>query len=205
MNRRKFIISTGAFLLVFMLLTGYVAVAAEYGSKDDPLVTLSYVTDVLAPETLKQMDAVVAEKTKAYTADMTSKMTAYSGTLDTKMKELDNTLTSVTASSEFINKVADAVIKKGGVSSSAAQWKVVKVASGQTLKAEIGTELVLRIGTASCYATGTPGLINLSSGGTVNSGGALSKNNLYLVTVKDRGLKASDAVTVLVCGGYTIS
>lgn len=204
MNPRKFIISTGAFLLVFMLLTGYVAVAAEYGSKDDPLVTLSYVTDVLAPNTLKQMDAVIAEKTKTYSADMENKMTTYASSLDVKISQMNSKLVEVTSGSDFINKVADAVAKKTGATSSA-QWQVVKLAQGKTLKAEVGTELVLRLGNANCYATGTPGLVNLSDGSTINNGSAISQNKLYLVTVKDRGIKASNAVTVLVCGKYTIS
>jgi hypothetical protein len=36
--------------------------AAEYGSNDDPLVSLSYITDVLAPETLKKVDEEIDKK-----------------------------------------------------------------------------------------------------------------------------------------------
>lgn len=201
MNQKKFIITVGACLLISLLITGYAAVAAEYGSKDDPLVTLSYVTEVLAPDTLKQMDAVVAEAAKNYTLEMEEKMKAYSEQLDKKLQDIGGSV-SVTDTA-FIDKVAEQVAKKGG--DSASSWEVVKVAKGKTLKGEVGTELVLRIGTASCYASGSPGLINLSTGKSVEKGASLLKNQLYLATIADRGLTASDAVTVLVCGKYTIS
>ena len=35
--------------MVCMLATGYAAVAAEYGSSDDPLITQSYLEQVLTP------------------------------------------------------------------------------------------------------------------------------------------------------------
>ena len=48
-NRRRFTITVGAVLMVCMLITGYAAVAAEYGSAEDPLITQSYLEQVLAP------------------------------------------------------------------------------------------------------------------------------------------------------------
>ena len=49
MKSRKWTFSLAALLLVVLMTTCYLAIAAEYGSQDDPLVTLSYINDVLAP------------------------------------------------------------------------------------------------------------------------------------------------------------
>ena len=41
--------------LAVLVLAGFLALAAEYGTQDDPLVSLSYINNVLAPETLKKL------------------------------------------------------------------------------------------------------------------------------------------------------
>ena len=48
--------------------------------------------------------------------------------------------------------------------------------------------------------------MNLTSGSVLSPGSALSANNLYMVSIEDRGFKAgSNGATVLVSGSYTIS
>ena len=83
---------------------------------------------------------------------------------------------------------------------------LVTMSSGQTLKGEVGTEVMLRVGTAVCTASSTPGLIDTTSAGTLNNGGALEKNHLYMMTIEDRGVKATaSTVKVLVRGSYTVA
>ena len=53
MNKRKWTIWLSAALLVVLAVSGYFAIAAEYGSKEDPLVTLSYINEVLSPQTME--------------------------------------------------------------------------------------------------------------------------------------------------------
>jgi hypothetical protein len=55
-NKRSFIISTGAVMMLCMLATGYAAIAAEYGSAEDPLITQSYIDEVLTPKTQRQIE-----------------------------------------------------------------------------------------------------------------------------------------------------
>jgi hypothetical protein len=83
-------------------------------------------------------------------------------------------------------------------------FQVVKVDKGKQLIGNVGCEIVLRLGTAKCYASGSPGLINLSDGDDLPNGGQLSSNSLYLVTVDGRGFTATANVTALVMGPYTI-
>ena len=57
-----------------------------------------------------------------------------------------------------------------------------------------------------CVASSTPGLVDESAATTLNNGGALVQNHLYLMTIENRGVKATAATTkLLVRGSYTIS
>ena len=77
---------------------------------------------------------------------------------------------------------------------------------GQVLYGDIGTEVMLRVGTAVCTASSTPGLIDTTSASTINDGAALEKNHLYMMTIEERGIKATaDTVKILVRGGYSIA
>jgi hypothetical protein len=80
-------------------------------------------------------------------------------------------------------------------------FTVVTLSSGQTLSGSEGCEILYRSGSAS--ASGS--LVDVSSGGTVASGGALTANHLYMASSSGAGVKASSSVTLLVRGTYTIS
>ena len=78
--------------------------------------------------------------------------------------------------------------------------------SGQTMSLEVGCEVLLRIGSATVNANTSPALIDLSTGGTVESGTSLTRNHLYMATIADRTLTATAGdVKLLVRGGYAIS
>lgn len=49
MNKRKFIISTGAFLMLVMLITGYLASDAVMRGEKAPYITEEYKNKVLTP------------------------------------------------------------------------------------------------------------------------------------------------------------
>lgn len=84
---------------------------------------------------------------------------------------------------------------------SADTYKVVSLSSGQTLKGDVGCEIMLREGTAAAL-----GSLSDSSGGTsLSSGSALTANHMYLVLSSGDGASASSAVTLLVRGTYSIS
>ncbi len=88
---------------------------------------------------------------------------------------------------------------------SASNFAVVDLAKGQTLTGGIGCEVMLRVGSAVCAAPAAPGLIDETDGKTLNNGGALAQNHLYMMTIEGRGVKAtSNTVKVMVRGTYTI-
>ena len=90
--------------------------------------------------------------------------------------------------------------------SAAAAFHVVTLTSGQVLTGDIGCEVMLRVGTAACVSPSAPGLIDESAAVTLNNGGALVQNHLYMMTVEGRGVRATAATTkLLVRGSYTIA
>ena len=96
----------------------------------------------------------------------------------------------------------------GGKSASgtALTFTVVTLSKGQVLTGDIGCEVMLRVGTASCVSPSSPGLIDESSASTLNNGGALVQNHLYMMTIEGRGVQATAATTkLLVRGTYTIA
>ena len=87
----------------------------------------------------------------------------------------------------------------------AATYTVVVLKKDQQLKMEVGCEVLLREGTAQCVSPSSPGLIDTTTGATINNGSALEVNHLYMSTITERGVKAAaDNTKVLVRGGYTI-
>ena len=58
---KKWIIGVISVLMATLLFGGYMAIAAELGGKDDPLVTLSYIQELM-PELQNSISAAVAEK-----------------------------------------------------------------------------------------------------------------------------------------------
>ena len=105
------------------------------------------------------------------------------------------------------SQIAQQMGGQGSVGTTASSsFVVVTLSNGQTLKGDIGCEVMLRVGTAVCVASSTPGLVDESAATTLNNGGALVQNHLYLMTIENRGVKATAATTkLLVRGSYTIS
>lgn len=158
MRRRNFFLRfAAAAALCAMLMT--TAFAAEAGSAQDPLVTLSYLNETF-------MNTIMA-------------------------------------------RVDEKIAARGGQSASgesAAVFTVVTLSNGQTLTGDIGCEVMLRVGTALCVTPSAPGLIDETAGTTLNNGGALVQNHLYMMTIENRAVRATAATTkLLVRGAHTIA
>ena len=117
---------------------------------------------------------------------------------------------------EILNKVDEKIAARnsqivqqlGGTmgSSTSSTFTVVTLTSGQVLTGEIGCEVMIRVGAAVCVASSSPGLIDETTAGTLNNGGALAQNHLYMMTIEGRGVKATAATTkLLVRGSYSIA
>lgn len=172
--------------LVCVPLVGAALAAGQQGSQGDPLVTLSYLEKKATPALLEQVEV---------------KLTQREG-------ELREQLTAIV--DQYVQEVEDKLRLSGGGSASASgsvgsAYQVVTLSAGQTMTGSGACEFLLRTGTAVCVADSAPGLVDMTAGGTLASGGALTANHLYLATIAGRGVRATSAVTVMVRGGYVIT
>ena len=86
-----------------------------------------------------------------------------------------------------------------------ASYSVVTLSNNQQIELGVGCEVMLRVGSAKITAATSPALIDVSTGGTISDGTALTKNHLYMATIPDRKLTATaDTVKILVRGNYVI-
>ena len=121
--------------------------------------------------------------------------------LDTIMQKVDQKIAA--RNSQIAQQTGGQIT---GGSSTASTFTVVTLSSGQVLKGDIGCEVMLRVGSAVCVSPSSPGLIDETSAGTLNNSGALAQNHLYMMTIENRGVKATAATTkLLVRGTYTIA
>jgi hypothetical protein len=179
MDKSRWLARAAAGALVTVTLLGIALAAGQQGSQSDPLVTLSYLTEKATPDILAQADAKAAERAKALTDQFSTAITNYTKSVEDKLSSA------------------------GGVGSPAV-FSVVELAAGQKLTAGVGCELMLRVGSATCSASSSPALIDMTDGGSTWDGSALIQNHLYMATVEGRGVVAKDAVKLLVRGSYAI-
>ena len=179
------------FRLAALLLASYTlllvtaSAVGGAGSESDPLVTLSYLNDTFLAQVLGKVDEQLETRDKAL-----------SSKLDEQMKK------DAAALAERYG--AETVVS--GATGKSNTFTVITLAGGETLYGEIGCEVMLRVGTANCVSPSSPGLIDETDASILEGGKALTKNHLYMMTIDERGVKATAATTkLLVRGGYTIS
>ena len=207
MIQKKWMLSLGIFIVLALLFAGVLAIAADIGTKDDPLITESYITQELLPGMNKRIDEAIGAKIKDFENNLTTKYDVLAKELDSKAADLMKNFSGNTQDEAFINAVAQSVIDKTGNTGSDTPGDTMKkviISAGKTLKLNLGSEIMIRLGSAVCVSSGTPGLIDLSSAGELANGAALEKNHLYMATVDGRGVKASAEATVFVRGTYTL-
>lgn len=164
--------------LALTLLCGGGALAAV-GDQSDPLVTKSYLDQTVIPDIVSQVEVKAAAR----------------------QTELEQKLA---AQIEQYKKDVAAMGSGGG--SSDASYTLVTLTGGQTMSLEVGCEVMLRVGSATVNAATSPALIDISTGGTINSGTSLTKNHLYMATIEERTIKpTTDTVKLLVRGGYSVA
>ena len=176
--KKKIFVGMVVLAAVALISGASILAFATPGSQTDPLITLSYLTDIFKPQIMADVKDTGDEMAKEFNARIT---------------ELESKLQANPGGSG------------SGGTGPADSFKVVTLTKGQTLTCSVGVEIMLRIGTAE--GTGTaPALVNYTTGTTLSAGTALTANNMYLVTIEGNGIKATaDSVRVLVRGSYRIT
>lgn len=174
---KRWNIRFGAAALSAVLL-GTAAALAAGGDQTDPLVTLSYLDQTAIPQIVKQVE----EQTAA------------------KQKELEQKLAE-----QIAQYLAQGGAGAGTSPATSDSFTLVSLSKGQVMSLSLGCEILPRIGTVTVHSNTSPALIDTSTGATVSSGTALTANHLYMATIVDRTLTASNSVKLLVRGSYSIS
>ena len=189
-------------LVAVMMIAGLGVIAAEYGSQSDPLVTLSYIEKVLLPNAQKDVDKTVSNAMEEFEDALSDSDKTIQSYIDKKLRSF----ASGDVDEELIDAIAASVLEQAGGSVTAGEvsWSVIQVPAGRTVVCEVGVQAILRVGQATCVAAGTPGLIDLSNGETLENGGALAANHLYTPSLQRRGIYTAQGCTLLIAGSYTI-
>ena len=150
------------------------------GSEADPVVTQSYVE-------------LKSEQTKYYIDNLTTKSN----------QDITNLKTQLELKNQEILKLQESVGKLSGGGDGG--FQVVLLNKGKTLLSGAGTEVILRSGIVTAIKGTNGGLANITSSKDLNTGDAVTLNNLLISSRDDgRGIKAGIDSYLLIRGTYVI-
>lgn len=197
MNNKKWTIWLTCALVAVLMVAGLGVIAAEYGSQSDPLVTLSYIEQVLLPQTKKDVDQQVEDSMEAFEDLLNAKNKDIQKYIDKKLRSF----AAGDVDEALVEEIAALILEEGAPSSvSNAPWAVITVPAGATVVCEPGVQAVLRSGQASSTAL----LVDLSNGEDLAAGKALVPNHMYVTDASGEGFFTAQGCTVLISGGYII-
>ena len=182
-NKKPFSTSTVLILTAAMITTLAVGVfAASYDSSEDPLISLSYLTETFRPSIEKDYKERIA-------------------ILEEKIAQLTNGTT--TGTTDTSAPAAPTESTKGAMPG----YEVVELKYGDCLFANAACDIMLRSGSAFCIAPdATQGISDYTAGVEILNKEPLTKNHMCLIPRGDgRGIMATaQSIYVMVRGEYTI-
>ena len=194
-NKKPFSTSTVLFLTASVIAAlAVTAFAASYDSSEDPLISLSYLTETFRPsieKDYKERIAALEEKIEQLSAG---------GSAEEKIEQLSaggSAMETTTATTE--TNTASASAMPG--------YTVVELNYGDCLFASGACDIMLRAGSAFCIAPDpTQGISDYTAGVELLNKDSLTKNHMCLIPRGDgRGIMATaQSVYVMVRGEYTI-
>ena len=177
---------------------------AAPGSTQDPLASVSYVTQAIANALSSQVPSLVSQAIQTALPGAVAPVVQsnVASQLKTALPGAVAPVVQSTVASQL--KAALANVPSGGVA-----LTVVSVKPGEELIADQGTEFILRGGAAAVTlaATAQGGFVDLTSGQNLAQGAAVPQNQLLLAARSDgRGIVpvGSGRILVLVLGSYAV-
>lgn len=165
------------------------ATLADPGSKDDPLVTLSYVE--------KRMEQI-----KFYIDQKVQELVDQFGDSE-EIQLLKEEISRLgEENSQLVNKVESLEAIKGVQGTS---LEVVELGNGQTLIGKAGTEIILRGGKAKAIVSELGGLSDVTGGTDIGMNQNIPLNHLLIIPRNDgRGVYVEEYAIFMVRGQYEI-
>ena len=193
-------------------LAGTITVYAAYDSTTDPIVSLSYLTEVFKPEVKNALKSELKDEIKGeLNSELTSSVNSIKGTLTSDLQtgmaaakdqlsaELEAKLDEdYSATFEAIRKRLDALENV---------YETVTLEKGQRLTASAACEIVLLSGSATVRSSAADsGIIDCTDGVILYEGQNVSANHKLLVPDNGdgRGLTCTGTAQLLVKGGYSV-
>lgn len=173
------------------LALGVTVLAASYDSSEDPLISLSYLTNIFKPEIEQKYEEKIEK-------------------LEARLSELENTISDPvidTYPAEDEPVIDTTTENSNGAPAASSTYEVVELTYGDSLYAVTACDIMLRSGKAACIAPDvSQGIADYTGGYEVYNDQAVEKNHMLLIPRGDgRGIKAlSESVFVMVRGDYTI-
>jgi hypothetical protein len=185
MIQKKSVIGAAAFFTVMALTVGYFAIAADIGGRENPLVTLDYLQS-LDPQIANTIADVVNEKVNAEMQRITEMLRQAEETIGS-LPSGGGSIDDFLHNDDFIARLAAEIADLYGLSPGGeleASGTRLEIRSGTTIRLAQGSRIVRRGGSAEVVnvPSGQAGLINVTSGTVLNSGGNLEENHEYIVT-----------------------
>ena len=185
------------FLVVILICLFTVgALAADPGSSDDPLISLSYFEnkiESLKKTLLEDLTSTFGLEFNNLADDFTNKFDAatetFSNELNESKKQLDDTLEE---------------IRENGVSTPT-EFKVITLNEGEMILCEAGTEIIVRSGKSIVVTdkNSSGGISDITAGKDLANNEAIVNNHLLIVPKADgRGIKANVTGAVMVKGNF---
>lgn len=197
MKSKKWTIWLTSIMVAALMITGLGAIAAEYGSQSDPLVTLSYIEQVLLPKAKEDVDDMVKDALEDYEDDLSDQTKSVEKYIDKKLRSF----ASGDVDEALVEEIAKAISDQmDAAAPTNAPWAVVEVPAGYRVVCQTGVQVILRAGQASCGGS----LVDLSNGEGLADGGALVANHLYAADGQGNAVFTAQGCTLLISGGYTV-
>ncbi|OWZ84970.1 hypothetical protein [Natranaerobius trueperi] len=156
-------------------------VNSDPGSQEDPLVTESYVNDVMKEELRDELEKEIFEEINELKTE-----------LDERLANLDEL--------DELEELEELLDIEGSD-----QFEVVQVSAGDTIIGGASSEMILRAGSGSAVATTSGGLADLTAGVDIQDGEDIPQNHSLLIARDDgRGISVRNDAVIMVRGEYDI-
>lgn len=168
----------GAVVLAAVVGVGAFSASAVGGDQNDPLVTLSYLTNVFTESVLEKVDEQIAANELELTDSISSAIDDYSAQMEYALSQ------GVAESASFVS---------------------VTVTKGKLVYPAAGTEILLSSGKAAVAGGKSPVLLDTTAGSSLNAKGNLQANHLYVVAQEEASISISQDAVLLIRGSYDVS
>ncbi|MBQ8509353.1 MAG: hypothetical protein IJ493_05525 [Clostridia bacterium] len=198
---KKATIIASAALSALLLTSMSVLVRGDeliYDSQNDPLVSLSYINEVLIPSLDEKYTAQLNEAEKKL-AEYETLMKEYQITLDKQTEALLSANAEIAALKQELAALSESNDSDG--------YQVVYLKKGAKLLAETPCEIILRSGTAIAVSITSNGLNDMTNGSELNNADEIPQYHCLLVPRGNdgRGIQiTSEDAYIMVRGAYSI-